>query len=81
MTQTVLVNQPSAAPTRKMAAVGIAGLVAPIVAGALVSILPGLSEACGQEAGLAVTVVGVGLAQGGLTFLAGYLRRNEAKTV
>jgi len=72
-----LVNQPTSAPTRKMVAVGVTGLVAPIVAGFLVSALPGLSEACGEEFGVAATVVGVGIAQGAVTFLAGYMKRNS----
>lgn len=78
---TTLVDQPTAAPTRKMQAVGITSLIAPLVAGFLVTNLPGLSDACGNEVALAVTVVGTGLAQGAATFLAGYYKRNAATDI
>lgn len=77
----ILVNQPTPAPTKKMQAVAWTGLLSPVVAGFLVSSLPGLSEACGEEFGVAATVVGVSLVQGGVTFLAGYLKRNELTEV
>lgn len=72
----VLVTQPTAAPTRKIAAVGIAGLVAPILAAALVTVFPDLSGACGDEMGMGVAVLLVGLIQGGATFAVGYKTRN-----
>ena len=77
----ILVDQATPAPTRKMQAVGWSGLALPLVTGFLVSNLPGLSAACGDELGLAVTVIGAGLVQGAVTFAAGYFKRNAVTNV
>lgn len=76
MSQTVLVNQPSAAPTRKVAAVGVTGAIGAVVAGLLVAQWPALSVACSEEIGLALTVTGLGLAQAAAATLSGYFKRN-----
>lgn len=81
MTTPILVDQPTAAPTRKVAAVGITGLIAPVVAAGIISLYPDLSEACSEEAGLALTILGFGLAQGAAQTLAGYFKRNSVRAV
>lgn len=75
MSTEIEVNQPTAAPTKKIQAVGIVSLVAPLVGAALVSVLD-LSDLCGQEAGAAVTILVWGLLQGASTTFAGYMKRN-----
>ncbi len=75
----LLVDQPTAAPTSKIQAVAWTSLIAPIVAGVVVTAFPTLTAACGQELGLAATVIGVGLAQGALTTFVGYMKRNSVK--
>jgi hypothetical protein len=73
-----LIAQRSAAPTRKVAAVGISGIAVPPVAAFIVSQVPGISEACGGEvaAGLITLVIGYG--QAVVQFASGYLTRERA---
>jgi hypothetical protein len=56
-----------------MAAVGWTGLLGPIVAAIIAPWLPGLSEACGSEVGASLAAGGPALAQGAVSFLAGYV--------
>jgi hypothetical protein len=72
-----LVNQPTLAPTRKIAAVGWTSLLGPVVAAMVASWMPGLSEACDGEVGASVVAGGLALAQGGMNFFAGYLVRER----
>jgi hypothetical protein len=75
---TVLVDQPTAMPTRKVAAVGIAGLLVPIIGGVLAAQFPQLSEACGGEVSAGLAAWGMMQAQGLITFATGYKVRNAA---
>ena len=68
-----LINQPSLRPTRKIAAVGWTSLLGPIVAAIIAPWLSGLSEACGSEVGASLVAGGLALAQGAVSFLAGYV--------
>lgn len=73
-----LINQPTAAPTRKMSAVGISGVAVPPVAALIVSQLPGVSEACGGEVAAGIITLVVGYAQAAIQFVSGYMTKNEA---
>ena len=68
-----LMNQPTLAPTRKMAAVGWTSLLGPVVAAVVAPWLPGLSEACGGEVGASLVAGGLALTQGLVSFGAGYV--------
>jgi hypothetical protein len=81
MDQTVLVDQPTASPTKKMQAVGVASLLSPIAVAFIATNLPALSQACAEETGLVLTLVGLSAAQGAVTFVSGYLKRNAATPV
>jgi hypothetical protein len=72
-----LVNQPTAAPTRKMNAVGVSGLLAPPVAAVIVSQVPGVSEACGGEVAAGIITLIVGYAQAAVQFASGYMTREK----
>ena len=78
---TILADQPTAAPTRKMAAVGVAALVAPVVAALVLAALPDLSQACGDELGGVLTASGGAAFAGAAAFASGYLRRNVAPVI
>jgi hypothetical protein len=73
-----LVNQPTFAPTRKIAAVGWTSLLGPVVGAVVAPWLPGLSEACGGEVGASLVAGGLALVQGAVNFLAGYLVREKS---
>ena len=76
-----LVDQPTKAPTRKMKAVGITGLIIPFVTSVatvlIVRALPGLPEESVTEIATASAVLVAGLVQGAVTFINGYLVRNK----
>ncbi len=72
-----LVNQPTLAPTRKMAAVGWTSLLGPVVAAIIAPWLPGLSQACGGEVGASLVAGGLALVQGAVSFGAGYAAREK----
>ena len=72
-----LVDQPSAAPTRKMAAVGWTTLAGPVVAGFIAPWLPGLSEACGGEVGASLVAAAMAAAQGMVNFGVGYMVKEK----
>jgi hypothetical protein len=76
--QPALVEQPSLAPTRKVAAVGWVSLVGPVIAGGIATALPAVSDACTSEVGMAVAVVAASAAQGAASFIAGYMRKERA---
>jgi len=73
-----LINQPSAAPTRKMTAVGINSIAVPPIAAVIVSQIPGVSETCGSEVAAGMIVLVTGWIQGAVTFINGYLVKNRA---
>jgi hypothetical protein len=73
-----LVNQPTLAPTRKIAVVGWTSLLGPVVAAIIAPLLPGLSEACGGEVGASLVAGGLAFTQGAVSFGAGYLVRERA---
>jgi hypothetical protein len=77
MTHDDLVDQPTAAPTRKMAAVGISGALIPPLAAAIVSQVPAISEACGGEIAAGIIVLVTGYAQHLVTFVTGYQTRER----
>jgi len=68
-----LVNQPTHAPTRKMAAVGWTSLLGPVVAAIVAPWLPGLSDACGGQVGASMVAGGLALSQGLVNFTADYI--------
>lgn len=72
-----LVNQPTLAPTRKMAAVGWTSLAGPAIAAIVVTWLPGLSEACSGELGASLAAAVIAAAQGVANFVGGYLVRER----
>lgn len=79
--KTVLVDQATNAPTRKVKAVGISGLVIPFVTSIatvlIVRALPGLPEESVTEIATAAAVLVAGLVQGAVTFISGYMTRNR----
>lgn len=79
--KTVLVDQPTTTPTRKIKSVGIAGLVVPFVTSVatvlIVRALPGLPEESVTEIATASAILVAGLVQGAITFVTGYLVRNK----
>lgn len=72
----MLYDQPTAAPVRKIKAVGITSLIGPVVAAAVAK-YTGLSEACSTEAGIAAVVAGTALLQGAVNFVSGYMTRER----
>ena len=78
---TQLTDQPTAAPTNKVAAVGIAGVLIAAIVSILTAfgvIIPdGLPEQA--NAAVAATVVVVSFVQAGVQFLAGYFKRNKVE--
>lgn len=75
-----LVEQPTAAPTRKMAAVGWTGVAATVIAAGVGSVLPDLSAACAEELSGQTAALLLGGSVGGaslLSFVSGYLRRER----
>ncbi len=74
-----LVNQPTVAPTRKIAAVGWTSLLGPVVAAIIAPWLPGLSDACGGEVGASLVAGGLALAQGVVSFCSGYMVKERAR--
>jgi hypothetical protein len=74
-----LVNQPTLAPTRKIAAVGWTSLLGPVVAAIIAPWLPGMSEACGGEVGISLVASSLALAQGLLSLSVGYLIKEDIK--
>lgn len=77
------VNQPTSAPTAKVAAVGLAGLIITAIIGILASfgvIVPdGLSDQASQAVGATVTIVAA--IQAIVQFFAGYLKKAQVKDV
>lgn len=67
---TDLVDQPTAAPTRKLKAVVIAGLLTTAVIGVINTYLPGVGDALGPTLSGIITVA--------VSAVAGYFTRNAA---
>jgi hypothetical protein len=72
-----LMNQPTLAPTRKMAAVGWTSLLGPVVAAIIAPLLPGLSDACNGAVGASLVAGALTLAQGAANFGVGYAVREH----
>lgn len=65
-----LVNQPTAAPTRKLQAVGIAGAITAAIIAGVNAYWPGIGDQFSPAIGAGVATV--------ISFVAGYFTRNSA---
>lgn len=72
-------NQPTAAPTSKVKAVGYAGVIVTVIVGILamfgVIVPDGLSQQATDAVG--ATIVLVTFIQGAIAFIAGYMKRSK----
>jgi hypothetical protein len=76
----MLVNQPTAAPTQKMQAVGAAGagVAAVVTLLAIFGVIVPEDVSKSAEGGIAALFVLVSAVQAVVTFAAGYLKKNKA---
>ena len=73
----MLVTQPTAAPTRKTAAGAIAGLITVALVPLVTTTLPGLSEACATEVGVALAAGISALAVNAVQTATAYMTRER----
>jgi hypothetical protein len=76
----MLINQPTSKPTKKVTAVGVAGLSVTALIALLAAFGVTVPDALGEQAVAAVggIAVAVSFIQAAVTFIAGYMKREDA---